>query len=127
MIRELFLGDFSLSSCVWQSTIFLVVGLVSSFILKHRSARAQELKAKGMAIAAVQASKIDENSLDEWRKKHNIPFPFGMVQGDEDRALFTLGVPSLPCLILTDSQHVVAAEGFRLSELDAKIEQIDGD
>lgn len=95
--------------------------------LRQLNARAQELKAKGMAIAAVQASKIDENSLDEWRRKHNISFTFGTVQGDEDRARFTWGVGSLPWLILTDSQHVVAAEGFRLSELDAKIEQIDGD
>ena len=95
--------------------------------LQQLNARAQELKAKGMAIAAVQASKIDENSLDEWRRKHNISFPFGMVQGDENRARFTWGIPSFPWLILTDSQHVVAAEGFGLSELDAKIEQIDGD
>jgi hypothetical protein len=95
--------------------------------LRQLNARAQELKAKGMAIAAVQASKIDENSLDEWRRKHNISFPFGMVQGDENRARFTWGIPSFPWLILTDSRHVVAAEGFRLSELDPKIEQIDGD
>jgi beta-lactamase regulating signal transducer with metallopeptidase domain len=95
--------------------------------LQQLNARAQELKAKGMAIAAVQASKIDENSLDKWRRKQNISFPFGTVQGDEDRARLTWGLPSLPWLILTDSRHVVAAEGFRLSELDAKIEQIDGD
>ena len=95
--------------------------------LRQLNARAQELKAKGMAIAAVQASKIDENSLDEWRRRHNISFPFGTVQGDENRARFTWGIPSLPWLILTDSRHMVAAEGFRLSELDAKIEQIDGD
>ncbi|UCE47200.1 MAG: hypothetical protein JSW47_16545 [Phycisphaerales bacterium] len=95
--------------------------------LRQLNARAQELKAKDMAIAAVQASRIDENSLDEWRRKHNISFPFGMVQGDEDKARLTWGVYSLPWLILTDSRHVVAAEGFGLSELDAKIEQIDGD
>jgi hypothetical protein len=93
--------------------------------LRKLNARAQELKAKGLAIAAVQASKIDENSLDEWRRKHNISFPFGTVQGDEDRERFTWGVCSLPWLILTDSRHVVAAEGFGLSELDANIEKID--
>ena len=95
--------------------------------LRQLNERAQELKAKGMAIAAVQAPKIDENSLDEWRRKHNISFPFGTVQGDEDRARLTWGIRSLPWLILTDSRHVVIAEGFRLRELDAKIEQIDGD
>ena len=73
----------------------------------------------------VHASKIDENSLDEWRRKHNVSFPFGMVQ-DKDKALSAWGVYSLPWLILTDKRHVVAAEGFGLSELDTKIEQIDG-
>ena len=95
--------------------------------LQQLNARAQELKAKGIAVAAVQATKIDENSLDEWRRKHNISFPFGTVQGDEDRARFAWAVYWLPWLILTDSRHVVAAEGFGLSELDAKIEQIYGD
>lgn len=93
--------------------------------LRQLNARVQELKAKGMAIAAVQASKIDENSLNEWRRKYNISFPFGTVHGNEDRARLTWGGRSLPWLILTDSQHVVIAEGFGLSELDAKIKQID--
>ncbi len=93
--------------------------------LRQLSAKARELKAKGVVVAAVQASKIDENSLDEWRKKYNISFPLGMVQGNEEKARFTCftwGVRSLPWLILTDIRHVVTAEGFGLSELDEKIE-----
>jgi len=95
--------------------------------LQQLNARAQELKAKGVAIAAAQALKIDENSLDERRRNQNISFPFGTVQDDEAGAHLTWGLPSLPWLILTDSRHVVTAEGFSLGELDAKIEQIDGD
>ncbi len=53
MIRELFLSDFPLSSCVWQSTIFLVVGLVSSFILRHRSARAHQVLFLAMIAAVI--------------------------------------------------------------------------
>ncbi len=53
MIRELFLSDFSLSSCVWQSTIFLVVGLVSSFILRHRSSRAHQVLFLAMIAAVI--------------------------------------------------------------------------
>jgi len=53
MIRELFLSDFSLSSCVWQSTIFLVVGLVGSFILRHRSARAHQVLFLAMIAAVI--------------------------------------------------------------------------
>jgi len=53
MIRELFLGDFPLSSCVWQSTIFLVVGLVGSFILRHRSSRAHQVLLLSMIAAVI--------------------------------------------------------------------------
>ena len=93
--------------------------------LRQLSAKAQELKAKGVVVAAVQASKIDQNSLDEWGKKYDISFPLGMVRGDQEKARFTWGVRSLPWLILTDSRHVVAAAGFRLSELDAKIRAVE--
>jgi len=53
MIREIFLSDFPLSSCVWQSTIFLVVGLVSSFILRHRSSRAHQVLFLSMIAAVI--------------------------------------------------------------------------
>lgn len=95
--------------------------------LQQLNARAQELKEKSMTIVAVQALRIDENSLNEWRRKHNISFPFGTVQDDGNIARVTWGIPSLPWLILTDSQHLVVAEGFGLRELDTKIEQMDGD
>lgn len=95
--------------------------------LQELNARAQELKTKGIAVVAVQTTKIDKNSLDEWRRKFNISFPFGKVPGDEDETLSSWGVYSLPWLILTDRRHVVAAEGFGLSELDAKIKHINGD
>lgn len=36
-------------------------------------------------------------------------------------ALFCLGDKSLPWLILTDKNHVVAAEGFSIIELDEKL------
>jgi hypothetical protein len=72
-------------------------------------------------VVAVQASEIDRNKLDSWAKQNDIPFTLGMVQGDQEKALFEWGVRSLPWLILTDSQHMVSAEGFRLSELDEKI------
>ena len=53
MIRELFLSDFPLSSCVWQSTIFIVVGLVGSFILRHRSSRAHQVLFLAMIAAVI--------------------------------------------------------------------------
>jgi len=52
MIRELFLEDLSLWGCVWQSTLFAVVGLVGSFLLRRRPARASQVVFLAM-IAAV--------------------------------------------------------------------------
>jgi len=43
MIRELLLKDFSCWSVVWQSTLFAVIGLVGSFLLRRRPARSCQL------------------------------------------------------------------------------------
>jgi hypothetical protein len=52
MIRELFLEDLSLWGCVWQSALFAVIGLVGSFLLRRRPARASQVLFLAM-IAAV--------------------------------------------------------------------------
>ncbi len=77
--------------------------------------------AKDVVVTAVQASKVDDSVLNEWVEKSNIPFPVGMVQGDEDKIRFSWGVRSLPWLILTDKKHIVTAEGFSVAELDEKL------
>ena len=81
----------------------------------------EQLKQQGVTVVAVQASKVDQNTLDEWVKKNNVPFPVGMIEGDEEEVRFTWGVKSLPWLILTDKGHNVTAEGFGLDELDDRI------
>jgi ankyrin repeat protein/beta-lactamase regulating signal transducer with metallopeptidase domain len=53
MIRELFLQDLSLSSCVWQSTLLMVIGLVGSLLLRHRPARAFQVLFLTMIAAVV--------------------------------------------------------------------------
>lgn len=85
--------------------------------------RAEQLKEDGVIVAAVQASKVDKNTLDDWVKKNNVPFRVGMVQGDEEKTRFAWGVKSLPWLIFADREHVVTAEGFGLAELDEKVKQ----
>lgn len=84
--------------------------------------QAQQLKQKGVAVVAIQASKVDENALNEWVKKYNIPFPVGIVQGDVEKTRFDWGVRSLPWLILTDQEHIVRSNGFSLAELNEKIQ-----
>ena len=82
------------------------------------SKKVQELKAKDVVIFAVQASKIEKNTLDKLIEKYNFSFPVGMIQADENETRFNWGVKSLPRLILTDKKHIVHAEGFSLGELD---------
>jgi hypothetical protein len=83
--------------------------------------QAEQLKQQGIIVVAVQASKIDENKLNDWVKKYNIPFAVGMVEGDEEKTRFTWGVRSLPWLILTDRKHVIRSGGFGINDLNEKI------
>jgi len=53
MKSELLFGSPLLWTCVWQSTIFAVLGLVGSFILKHRSSRAHQVLLLSMIGAVV--------------------------------------------------------------------------
>jgi hypothetical protein len=84
--------------------------------------KARRLKEEGVAVVAIQASKINQDSLDEWSKQNSIPFSIGTIKGDVEKVRFIWGVQSLPWLILTDRQHIVSSAGFGLSELDDKIE-----
>ena len=89
--------------------------------LLQLNAKAQELKARDIVIVGIQVSKIDKSDLSGWIREYNIPFPVGMIQGDEEKIRFSWGVRSLPWLILTSKEHVVTAEGFTLAELNEKL------
>ena len=86
--------------------------------------QAEQLREKGLVVAAVQASKVDQNKIDQWVKKNKILVPVGMIQGDEEKTRFSWGVKSLPWLILTDHSHVIHAEGFGFDNLDNMIEEM---
>ncbi|MHC4457113.1 MAG: carboxypeptidase regulatory-like domain-containing protein [Planctomycetota bacterium] len=96
----------------------------SRHCIRQLAEKAEELKEKGITIIAVQASKVDENALNEWAEKYNITFPTGIIEEDEEKTRFAWGVRSLPWLILADKKQVVRAEGFALAELDEKLEHI---
>jgi hypothetical protein len=87
--------------------------------------RAEELKEKGITVIAVQASRLDKDTLDEWVKKNDISIPVGMIRNEEQKTCFNWGVKSLPWLILADSSSVVAAEGFGIDVLDDNIRRLD--
>jgi hypothetical protein len=90
-------------------------------MVRELAKRAEQLKEKGVIIALVQASKVDETVLNAWVEKYNIGFPLGTVKGDEEKTRFAWGVRALPWLILTDRNHTISAEGFALRELDEKL------
>ena len=93
----------------------------SRHCLTQLTKQAGKLKDKGVVVVAIQASKIDQDALSQWKNKYNIPFQIGMVKSDEKKARFKWGVKSLPWLTLTDREHIVRAEGFAFAEIDAKI------
>ncbi|OHB67599.1 MAG: hypothetical protein A2Y77_13950 [Planctomycetes bacterium RBG_13_62_9] len=72
----------------------------------------------------VQAAKADGAKLKDWVRQNAVPFPAGMIRGDESKVRLAWGVKSLPWLTLTDAQHVVRAEGFNVSEIDRVCERI---
>jgi hypothetical protein len=85
--------------------------------------RAKQLRKQGVFVVCVQASHLPKKGLNDWRKKDRISLPIGMVGNDSIKTRQEWAVQSLPCLILTDEDHIVIAEGFRLYELDDKIEE----
>jgi len=93
----------------------------SRHFLRQVNTMAEKLASQNVAVVAVQASKLDEESLIEWRKAHSVSIPLGMIQGAQEKSRAAWGLRSLPWLILTDSEHRVSAEGFGLNELDEKI------
>jgi hypothetical protein len=89
--------------------------------MRQLSAKAQELKTKGVFIVAVHASKADDNKLRLWLQKYQINFSVGMIKADDAKTRIAWCVNSLPRLILTDKEHIVTAEGFSIAELDNKL------
>ena len=45
-----------------------------------------------------------------------------MIESEEEKIRLKWGVKSVPWLVLTDTEHVVTAEGFSINELDDVIQ-----
>ena len=106
--------------------------LVCFFDLQQRPSRyciaqlvkqAEDLKAKGLGILAVQASAIDPSTIEGFVKTEKVSFPVGKIDAEEQKTRFNWGVKSLPWLILADKAHIVRAEGFTAAELKDRLTQ----
>lgn len=83
-----------------------------------------DLEKKGVVTVLIHASPDDAGAAKAWTTKFKIPFPCGTIAGDAKEVEATRRkwcVQGLPWLILTDEEHIVKAEGFRIGKLDAKI------
>lgn len=98
----------------------------SRHIVTQLAQQASQLSEKGVTIVAIQAAKGDAATLAQWVEKNKTTFKTGSLTDDFEKARFNWGATSLPHLILTDKKHIVVAEGFGLSELDAKIQAAAG-
>ncbi len=85
-------------------------------------AQKTELLAKhGAVLLGIQATKQEQDGLQEWLQNNGMPLPIGTLRTDEEETRCAWGVQSLPWLILADKNHIVRAEGFSLDELESKI------
>lgn len=81
-------------------------------------------KTKNISVILVQAANIDRKDLNQWTGKSDCPFPTGMIEGDVEKARFRWGIRSLPWLILIDERNIVRANGFSVSEIETKVENL---
>jgi len=115
MIRELFLEDLSLWSCVWQSTLLIVIGLVGSFLLRHRPARAFQV----FLLAMIAAVVVPAMSLlvKHFELGAFVAEPIGLQSETMDLySAIPYEVPAVPAEPQTHVEAKEAAMGVALAE-----------
>ena len=93
-------------------------------VLRLLAEQKDALARKGITIVALQAADCTAEAWKEWKESNPPAFPAGRVAEKNPSTRWAAGVESLPWLILTDPARKVAAEGFAIDELDARIEAL---
>ena len=86
--------------------------------------RAGALDQSGVIVLGLQAAPIAAAAFKEWHAAGLWPFAVGQVTNSFAETKWATEVESFPWLILTGADHKVAAEGFALEDLDAKIREM---
>ena len=86
--------------------------------------RHDALKGGGVTVLAAQVAVVPAESLQAWTSSSPMPFAVGCVEKKSSANKWATDVSSLPWLILRDAQGKVAAEGFALDELDARLKEL---
>lgn len=97
----------------------------SRHLVRELIAQHEALRQKGLTVLGVQAAVIDRRSFQEWKGSNAFPFPVGRVAKESRQTAWVTGTTSLPWLVLTDAQRRIAAEGFDLEEIDAKLKPLE--
>jgi hypothetical protein len=97
----------------------------SRHFLRQVTGEHEALRQKGLVVLGVQAAVIDSRSFQQWKGSNAFPFPVGQVAEESAQTVWVTGIASLPWLVLTDPQRRIAAEGFALEEIDAKLKAME--
>ena len=97
----------------------------SRHLLRQVTEEHEALRQKGLRVLGVQAAVIDSRSFQQWKGSNAFPFPMGQAAQECAQTAWVTGIASLPWLVLTDAKHRIAAEGFALEEIDAKLKSME--
>ena len=79
------------------------------------------IEEKGVIAAVLHCSKTDPGIADTWGRAEKIRLPIGKIQDVAPEVLRAWRIETLPHLILTNTDHVITAEGFGVGQLNEKI------
>jgi hypothetical protein len=100
---------------------------LSRRVLRLLNDQAETLKQKGVALAIVQTAPLTEDAWADLKRSLNPEaVAIGRVSLRSPANRWVTEATPLPWLILVNLQGRVAAEGFTLDELEAKLEALGG-
>jgi hypothetical protein len=91
--------------------------------LKMVTDQAAALKEKHVSVVILQATSMTDAAYASWLTESALPFPVARLKDTSEKSRVDWGARSLPWLILADKTHHVAADGFPIEELEAKVKE----
>jgi len=85
--------------------------------------RAAMLDGRGVAVVVVDLSGDPPETAEKWAAQAQIAFPVGAAGESSAKVREEWAVGGLPWIVLTDSEHVVRAEGLSLTGLEATLDK----
>jgi hypothetical protein len=92
--------------------------------LKVLTDQAGALKEQRVAVIILQGGPMDDAAYAAWLQEAALPFPIARLKDTSERGLSAWGATSLPWLLLAVQSHRVAAAGFLIEELEAKLKKL---